>query len=90
MIDELGSKKWRTLLLSFGAMMFEQYQDAPWYMVVSVAFVAAVYLIAQGMADAGKSRMQVIVNAIEKGIIDGKQLAEAVKAETETGGSVKQ
>ena len=50
-MSELQSKKWRSLVLAIGTLMFEQGQGAHWWTTVSVAFVAASYIISQGMVD---------------------------------------
>jgi hypothetical protein len=54
MVAELKSKKWRSLVLAVGAMMFEQGAGAHWWTTVSVAFVASAYIVAQGLVDMEK------------------------------------
>lgn len=75
-MEELKSKKWRSMVLAIGAMLFEHSESAPWYVIVSVAAVAAVYLIAQGIADQGKSRVKVLVDAVSDGVLDKSVLVD--------------
>lgn len=55
-VTELKSKKWRSLVLAVGALMFEQGQGAHWWTTVSVAFVSAAYIISQGLVDMAKAK----------------------------------
>lgn len=80
-LEELKSKKWRSMVLAIAAMLFEQSQSSDWYTTVCVTVVASVYLIAQGLADMGKSRMKVLVDAAERGAIEGKAVAKNILEE---------
>jgi hypothetical protein len=58
---ELQSKKWRTTLVTLMAIVGQQYTETPvpMHVVVSVAVVASVYLLSQGLADFGKERARI-------------------------------
>lgn len=82
-MQELTSKRWRTTMLTLATLLGQQTMEnpMPWYVVASAATVAVFYLVSQGLADQGKEKMKLYLAAIEKGVVSGKQLAEAVQEE---------
>ena len=80
-MEELKSKKWRSLVLSVGTLMFEHSKDAPWYVIVSVAAIACSYLVSQGLVDYAKVKYQVEKSKKNKDEDNGASLRDAASAE---------
>ena len=66
MIEQLQSKKFKALILALSAVMGTSAAEQPWYVTVMVGAVAAVYILAQGIADQGKEAAKVAQESTER------------------------